>query len=105
MRRLVSALSAAILFAVPLRATTTIPTDLGDVVALSTMIVRGRVADTRSFTDIANGPVMTAVTVTVDDVLKGAAERSVTFRVYGGEIGRYRYTVIGSPTFTVGDEA
>jgi hypothetical protein len=105
MRRLVSAVVAAILLAVPLRATTTIPTDLADVVSLSTLIVRGRVADTRSFTEIANGPVMTAVTVTVDDVVKGTADRSVTFRVYGGEMGRYRYTVIGSPTFAVGDEA
>lgn len=105
MRRLVSAALAAALFAIPLRATTTIPTDLVDVVSSATLIVRGRIADTRSFAEIANGPVMTAVTLTVDEVLKGSADRSVTFRVHGGEIGRYRYTVIGSPTFEVGEEA
>lgn len=105
MRRLITACAIAALGAVPLFATSTIPTDLADVVSSATLIVRGRVVDTRSFTDIANGPVMTAVTVAVDDVLKGPAATSVTFRVHGGEMGRYRYTVIGSPVFAVGDQA
>lgn len=105
MRRLVIACAALALAIVPLRASSTIPTDLADVVSIATLIVRGHVVDTRSFTEIANGPVMTAVTIATDDVLKGSAEASVTFRVHGGDIGRYRYTVIGSPTFAVGDEA
>lgn len=105
MRRFISACAIAALAIVSLRATSTIPTDLADVVTSATLIVRGRVVDTRSFADIANGPVMTAVTVAVDDVLKGTADASVTFRVHGGEMGRYRYTVIGSPTFAVGDQA
>jgi hypothetical protein len=101
----VSAAIAAVLLVIPLRATTTIPTDLADVVSAATLIVRGHVTDTRSFTEIANGPVMTAVTMTVDDVLKGSGDRTVTFRVHGGEIGRYRYSVIGAPTFQVGEDA
>lgn len=105
MRRLITACAAAALAVVPLRATSTIPTDLADVISTATLIVRGRVVDTRSFSEIANGPVMTAVTITTDEVLKGTAERSVTFRVHGGEIGRYRYTMIGSPTFVVGEQA
>lgn len=105
MRRLIAACALAALATVPLPATSTIPTDLADVVSSATLIVRGRVVDTRSFTDVANGPVMTAVTAAVDDVLKGTADASVTFRVHGGEIGRYRYSVIGSPTFAVGDQA
>ncbi len=108
MRRLVFVSIACVVAAlavVPLRATSTIPTDLADVVSIATLIVRGHVVDTRSFTEMANGPVMTAVTITADEVLKGTAGASVTFRVHGGEIGRYRYTVIGSPTFVVGDEA
>src|SRR6478672_7847428 len=105
MKRLVAAGAIAALAMVPLRATSTIPTDLPDVISTATLIVRGRVVDTRSFTDIANGPVMTAVTVTADEVLKGSAGSSVTFRVHGGEIGRYRYMVIGSPVFAVGDQA
>ena len=105
MRRLITACAVAALAVVSLRATTTIPTDLPDVVSSATLIVRGRVVDTRSFAEISNGPVMTAVTVTTDEVLKGTAGASVTFRVHGGEIGRYRYTVIGSPTFTVGEQA
>jgi hypothetical protein len=103
--RLVSGCAIAALAVVPLRATITIPTDLPDVVSSATLIVRGRVVDTRSFAEIANGPVMTAVTITADEVLKGTAGTSVTFRVHGGEIGRYRYTVIGSPTFVAGEQA
>jgi hypothetical protein len=105
MRRLIIACAVAALAIVPLRATTTVPTDLADVISSATLIVRGRVLDTRSFTEIANGPVMTAVTITADEVLKGSAGATVTFRVHGGEIGRYRYTVIGSPVFTLGDQA
>jgi hypothetical protein len=93
------------LFAVSVHATTIIPTDLPDVVSSATLIVRGRVVDTRSFAEIANGPVMTAVTITNDEVLKGSAGSTITFRVHGGEIGRYRYVVIGSPTFSVGEQA
>lgn len=89
----------------PLQATSTIPTDLPDVVAIATVIVRGRVVDTRAFAEIANGPAITAVTIAVDEVLKGSAGASLTFRVHGGEIGRYRYAVVGSPTFAVGDDA
>ena len=48
---------------------------------------------------------LTAVTVSVTETLKGSADRAVTFRVHGGELGRYRQLVIGSPTFVVGDDA
>jgi len=95
----------ALLFADSLHATVTIPTDLADVVSIATVIVRGRVIDTRAFTDIANGPVTTAVTVSVSEVLKGPADRTVTFRVHGGDLGRYRQVMVGAPIFAVGDEA
>jgi hypothetical protein len=87
-----------------LSATVTIPSDLPDVVSSSTLIIRGRVDDTRAFTDIANGPVTTAVTVSVSETLKGTADRAITFRVHGGELGRYRQVMIGEPVFAVGDD-
>lgn len=105
MTRLFIAGIVATLAIMPLRATSIIPTDLADAVSSATLIVRGRVVDTRSFADVANGPVMTAVTIATSEVLKGAADTSVTFRVHGGEIGRYRYTVVGAPTFQRGDDA
>ena len=104
-RAVIAGLAAALLVSSSLQATVTIPTDLSDVVSLSTLIVRGRVVDTRAFADIANGPVATAVTVTVFEVLKGTADAAVTFRVHGGELGRYRHVMIGAPTFRVGDDA
>jgi hypothetical protein len=97
--------AAALVLSTSLQATVTIPTDLTDVVSLSTLIVRGRVVDTRAFTDVANGPVVTAVTVSVSEVLKGTADAAVTFRVHGGDLGRYRQVMIGAPTFRVGDDA
>ena len=96
---------AAVLIAPPVRATLTIPTDLADVVSIATVIVRGRVIDTRAFTEMANGPVVTAVTLSIADVLKGNADRTLTFRVHGGDLGRYRQVIIGEPTFVVGDDA
>jgi hypothetical protein len=105
MRRLLTACAVAALAGMPLQATSIIPTDLADVVSSATVIVRGRVVDTRAFTEIANGPVMTAVTIATSEVLKGTAGSSLTFRVHGGEIGRYRYTMVGSPTFKPGDDA
>jgi hypothetical protein len=104
-RAVIAAAAVALMLSAALQATVTIPTDLADVVSLSTVIVRGRVVDTRAFTDVANGPVVTAVTVTVAEVLKGTAESAVTFRVHGGDLGRYRQVMIGAPTFRVGDDA
>ncbi len=101
----VCAIIGVTLLAAALHATVSIPTDLPDVVASATLIVRGRVVDTRAFTEIANGPVVTAVTVSVTETLKGAPDRAVTFRVHGGELGRYRQMVIGAPTFAAGDDA
>jgi len=102
---LACAITIAALLAATLHATLSIPTDLPDVVASATLIVRGRVVDTRAFTEIANGPVVTAVTVNVTETLKGSADRVATFRVHGGALGRYRQVVIGSPTFAAGDDA
>jgi hypothetical protein len=105
MKRGIACGAAVLALSVTLLATVTIPTDLADVVSVATLIVRGRVVDTRAFTDMANGPVVTAVTVSVSEVLKGTADAAVTFRVHGGELGRYRQVMIGAPTFRVGDDA
>lgn len=105
LRRVAAAFTAILALTAALQATVTIPTDLPDVVSSATLIVRGRVVDARAFTDVANGPVMTAVTVTVTETLKGTTDRAITFRVHGGELGRYRHVMVGSPTFAVGDDA
>ena len=104
-RVLIASGLAAMMLVVPVRATVAVPTDLADVVSTATLIVRGRVVDTRAFTDVANGPVTTAVTVAITEVLKGRAESTVTFRVHGGELGRYRHVMIGSPVFATGEVA
>lgn len=105
LRTALACMLAAGLSAAVLHATLTIPTDLPDVTTLATVIVRGRVIDTRAFTEVANGPVTTAVTLSVSEVLKGSADRTITFRAHGGELGRYRQVIVGAPTFAVGDDA
>ena len=45
------------------------------------------------------------VTVTAGTYLKGGPGETVTFRVPGGQIGRYRNVMIGAPQFQPGDEA
>jgi hypothetical protein len=95
----------ALALVAPLMATTIAPTDLTEAVAASQLIVRGRVVDTRSFVNEADGAAYTAVTAAVSATLKGEAESHVTFLVHGGIIGRYQYKTIGAPEFHRGDEA
>lgn len=102
---LVALTVAMTMCAVAVQATVMIPTDLPDVTSSASLIVRGRVIDIRAFADVANGPVTTAVTLGVSELLKGSADRTVTFLVHGGELGRYRQIIIGSPTFAAGDDA
>ena len=45
------------------------------------------------------------VTADVVSYLKGGSEETITFKVPGGRLGRYRSVVVGAPVFARGDEA
>ena len=103
MRRL--ALLALLLAApVALRATIVVPIEFRELVTTTPVIVHGQVTDVRSAPVDGRRSVDTFVTVAAGEYLKGDLGRFVTFRVPGGEVGRYRTIVIGAPEFKVGDE-
>jgi hypothetical protein len=73
-------------------------------VTASQAIIHGRVVDVRSEVTRDRMMVVSYVTLHVDESLKGSIGESVTFRVPGGQVGRYRRIIVGAPRFERGDE-
>src|SRR4051812_27824664 len=88
-----------------LRATVLIPAEFREIVAGSQIIVYGRVADVRAEWSDDRRSIDTIVTVAAATYLKGGPGATVTFRVPGGQIGRYRNVMVGAPVFAAGEEA
>ncbi len=103
MRRLLLVV-AVFALAPPLGATVLVPAEFREIVNGSQVIVHGRVADVRSDWTGDRFRIETIVTLEVGTYLKGGPGGSVTFRVPGGTIGRYRSLMVGAPEFRVGDE-
>ncbi|MBA3886634.1 MAG: hypothetical protein H0X67_13025 [Acidobacteria bacterium] len=89
----------------PLAATVILPADFRDLVTGSQVIVYGRVADVRAEWTADRRRIESVVTLEVGSYLKGGPGEHVTFRVEGGQIGRYKSVTIGAPEFSPGDEA
>ena len=87
-----------------LDANTFLSAEFRDIVSDAHLAVRGRVTDVRAVRSRA-GDVESVVTIAVDAVLKGTADRFVSMRVPGGVIGRYRTVMTGAPTMRVGEQA
>ncbi len=105
MRRLFATLLSVFVAAVAVRATVLLPAEFREVVAGSQIIVYGRVADVRAEWRSDRHGIDTVVTFEAATYLKGGPAGTVTFRVPGGQIGRYRNVMIGAPVFAPGDEA
>ncbi|HEV8392693.1 MAG TPA: hypothetical protein VGQ37_00405 [Vicinamibacterales bacterium] len=86
------------------QATLEVPVEFGEMVQGSQLVVHGRVVDVRAQQTGDRRSIETIVTVAVADALKGRPGESVTFRLPGGEVGRYRRLIVGVPQFTSGDE-
>jgi hypothetical protein len=86
-------------------ATVLLPAEFREVVAGSQIIVYGRVTDVRPAWSDDRTRIDTTVTLHVGTYLKGGPGDSVTFRVPGGQIGRYRNVMVGAPEFREGEEA
>jgi hypothetical protein len=103
MRRI--ALCALLLFITPrVHATVFLPIEFRELVAAAPVIVHGQVVDVRSEWVDGRRAVETFVTVEAADYLKGNLGDRVTFKVPGGQLGRYRTVFVGAPTFRPGDE-
>ena len=81
-----------------------LPVDLDDLVTSARLIVHGTVVGVRPQLAQDRRQIETLVSVEVSTYLKGDFGPEVTFRVPGGELGRYRTVIIGAPTFAPGDE-
>jgi hypothetical protein len=88
-----------------LRATVLLPAAFREIVAGSQIIVYGRVASVRPEWSSDRSRIDTVVTVAAGSYLKGGPGSTVTFRVPGGQIGRYRNVMVGAPQFQPGEEA
>src|SRR5438034_6555919 len=78
----------------PALATVFIPADFTELVIESRAIVHGRVVDVRAQTTGDRRSIETLVTLTTVEHLKGNLGSTVTFKVPGGQIGRYRRVLV-----------
>src|SRR3954467_15093919 len=84
-----------VLCARELRATVLVPADFREVVAGSQIIVYGRITTVRPEWSDDRSRIDTVVTVMAGSYLKGGPAGTVTFRVPGGPIRRFRNRVGG----------
>jgi len=94
-----------LLSAPTISATVLLPAEFREVVAGSQVIAHARVVDVRAEWVDGRRQIETVVTVEVLSYLKGDTGRTLSFKVPGGQIGRYRSVMIGAPQFRPGDEA
>jgi hypothetical protein len=97
------ALLLVVLVALPVRATTLVPADLGDLSHDAVAIARGRVVAVDARVADDRRAIETLVTIEVERYLKGDLGSTVQFRVPGGRVGRFRTIVVGAPTFAADD--
>jgi hypothetical protein len=87
------------------RATVLLPVEFREIVGNSQIIAYGRVAEAVAELSEDRKRIETVVTFEVGTYLKGGPGETLTFRVPGGQIGRYRSITVGAPVFESGEEA
>lgn len=87
-----------------LSATVLLPADFRQIVDGSQIIVYGRVTDVRAEWTAGRRRIESLVTIAASDFYKGTRSTTVTVRVPGGQIGRYKSVMVGAPEFKAGDE-
>jgi hypothetical protein len=86
-------------------ATVLVPAEFREIVGGSEIIVHARIVDVRPQWADGRRWVDSIVTAEVVASLKGDVADTITFKVPGGQLGRYRSVVVGAPAFAKGDEA
>lgn len=85
-------------------ASTVLAMSLEQMTERAQMIFTGRVVGTRADWNAERTRIYTYVTLEVDRFLKGdATSNTVTIRMWGGRVGRYRSFVPGTPQFATGE--
>ena len=99
---------ACVLAASVAHATVLVPAEFSEIVRGSQIIAYARIVDARPAWADGRRWIDTVVTAEVVSSLKGmsgSADETLTFKVPGGRLGRYRSVVVGAPVFAAGDEA
>jgi len=86
-------------------ATVLVPAEFSEIVGGSEIIAYARVVDVRPEWADGRRWIDSVVTAEVVSYLKGGSEETISFKVPGGRLGRYRSVVVGAPVFVRGDEA
>lgn len=95
----------AVLVTTIAHATVLVPAEFNEIVGGSEIIAYARVVDIRPEWADGRRWIDSVVTAEVVSSLKGDAAQTISFKVPGGRLGRYRSVVVGAPTFGRGDEA
>lgn len=85
-------------------ASVVVPADFAELVRQARVVVCGRVVRVVGVWADGRRRVDTLVTLEAVEYFKGDFGTTVTVRVPGGELGRYRSIVVGAPVFEAGDE-
>ena len=96
---------AAVLVTTVAHATVLVPAEFNEIVGGSEIIAYARVVDVRPEWADGRRWIDSVVTAEVVSYLKGGSEQTLSFKVPGGKLGRYRSVVVGAPVFARGDEA
>lgn len=87
-----------------LSATVLVPAEFREIVSGSQIIVYGRVSDIRPEWIDGRRRIESVITLDASSFYRGTSSSIVTFRVPGGQIGRYKSVTVGAPEFKAGDE-
>ena len=88
-------------------ATVLVPAEFNDIVGGSAIIAHARIVDVRAQWAEGRRWIDSVVTADVLTYLKGGGseQQTISFKVPGGRLGRYRSVVVGAPEFVRGEEA
>ena len=100
-----SILMALAFATVTIRATVLLPAEFREIVGESQIIAYGRVVDAVAELSDDRKRIETIVTFEVETYLKGGPGETITLRVPGGQVGRYRSVTVGAPVLESGTEA
>lgn len=81
--------------------------DLGELVASADAIVVGKVVSHQAAWDLQHRKIVSTIEIDVEEIWKGpaVADRRMTIVQPGGSVGDIEMTVLGMPTFTVGERS
>lgn len=103
-KRLLSLVAVAIVFALPLAASTFIAMSETELLADSQAVVQGKVLDVRSFWTDDRTAIVTEARVLVDELVAGEAPSVVVVKTFGGQVGDIAIEAHGFPTFQAGEQ-